>query len=414
VLTETATEAPGRAGDVAVRLLPRAGANVVTFVLGFDAGSRTESAHEHGCAHLLEHLVFRGSEAHPSADAVAAAAEEQGMQIGAHTMHDVVLFHATAPSWSVDAMVDLLCDVVARPLLRDADVEAERAVVSHELARAHDSPGWIAGRLLDRAAFGDHALGRGILGSAASLAAIDGGVVRDFHARRYVSGAAVAVLSGDLERLDRERLAEALARVRTGPAGASGDPAPAFSSRELIERRATGQCRLGLHWRLEPCATGLAQRAAVEVYAALLGGSMGSRLFRAIRVERALAYAVGASAWMHRDATRIDVEVGAAPDRVADVSEAIVAVVEQLAADGPSEAEVRRARAHVVGGTLLALETTSAIARRSAMDHLLFGHAADPASDLAALAAVDVADVTRVARAVAGAPASACVGPPAA
>jgi len=126
VLTETATEAPGRAGDVAVRLLPRAGANVVTFVLGFDAGSRTESAHEHGCAHLLEHLVFRGSEAHPSADAVAAAAEEQGMQIGAHTMHDVVLFHATAPSWSVDAMVDLLCDVVARPLLRDADVEASQ------------------------------------------------------------------------------------------------------------------------------------------------------------------------------------------------------------------------------------------------------------------------------------------------
>ena len=151
------------------------GTRAVTVLVAFDAGARTERPEENGMAHFLEHLVFKGGEKFPTYRDVNETAERMGAQLNAYTSHDLVAFHITARAEAAMEAADLLTDFVARPHLDAAELDRERGVVIQEIARANDQPATVAEHLIDAAAFGDHALGRPVLGPAEHL--------RNFHAR---------------------------------------------------------------------------------------------------------------------------------------------------------------------------------------------------------------------------------------
>jgi predicted Zn-dependent peptidase len=387
------------------------GTRAVTALVAFDAGARTERSDENGMAHFLEHLVFKGGEAFPTYRDVNETAERLGAQLNAYTSHDVVAFHITCRSESVMPALDLLTDFVGRAHIDGEELDRERGVVIQEIARANDVPSTVADHLIDEATYGEHPLGRSVLGPQEHLRTFSRDAIVAFRERQWAPTRGGAFLAGDLSHVDGERAAELLARFPALEDGARPDPAPGFERRVLVERRDTQQSHLRLHWRpgIEP--GDIRQRAALSVYSTLLGGSMGSRLFDEIREQRGLCYAIRSYGTAHADVPRLDVSSGLDSAKCVEAYRRIGEIVEELAEEGPRDGEVERARSYTAGSTVLALESTRAVASRAASQKVTFGELASPDETIAALDAVTDDDVREVAAQLAGEPVVACVGP---
>ena len=284
-------------------------------------------------------------------------------------------------------------------------------MVVQEIARSDDQPSSVADKLLDRAIYGDHPLGRAVLGPADHIKSfIREGIVA-FRERRWAPDRGGAFLAGDLSHADDDELVELFGRFPAREDPPAAEAAPGFERRVLVERRDTQQSHLRLHWRPQIDPADRAQRAALAVYATLLGGSMGSRLFDEIREQRGLCYAIRSYGWTHADSASLEVASGLDSSKCLEAYRRIVEIVNELATDGPAEGEVERARAYAAGGTVLALESTGAVARRAAGEKVTFGEVSSPDIAIESLDAVTEDDVRRVARDIAGEPAVACVGP---
>src|SRR5947209_20492028 len=175
------------------------GTRAVTILAAFDAGARTERPEENGMAHFLEHLVFKGGEKYPTYRDVNEAAENIGAVLNAYTSHDLVAFHITARAQRGLEAADLLTDFVARPRIDAEELDRERGVVVQEIARANDQPAVLAEHLIDEAVFGDHPLGRPVLGTTEHIRDTFGrdGIVA-FRSRRWAPARGGAFVVGSL------------------------------------------------------------------------------------------------------------------------------------------------------------------------------------------------------------------------
>src|SRR5918997_280465 len=162
-----------------------AGTRALTVLVAFDAGARTERPDENGMAHFLEHLVFKGGEKYDDYRKVNETAERMGAVLNAYTSHDLVAFHITCRAEVAGEAIDLLTDFVGRPKIDAEELDRERGVVIQEIARSNDQPSVVAEHLIDRAAFGDHPLGRPVLGPEEHLRTFSRAAVdpRDVRAR---------------------------------------------------------------------------------------------------------------------------------------------------------------------------------------------------------------------------------------
>src|SRR5919205_4406273 len=180
-----------------VHRAPIAGTRATTILVAFDAGARTERPEENGMAHFLEHLVFKGGEKYDDYRKVNATAERMGGSLNAYTSQDLVAFHITCRAESALEAIDLLTDFVGRPLLDQQELDKERGVVIQEIARYKDQPSMVAEELIDRAAFGDHPLGRTVLGPAEHLRAFTRDGIIGFRERRWAGARGGAFIVGN-------------------------------------------------------------------------------------------------------------------------------------------------------------------------------------------------------------------------
>src|SRR3954466_6303577 len=342
------------------------GTRSVTALVAFDAGARTERPEENGMAHFLEHLVFKGGEKYETYRDVNETAERLGAQLNAYTSHDLVAFHITCRAEALMPAVDLLTDFVAKARIDGDELNRERGVVVQEIHRSDDSPSSVADKLLDKAVYGDHPLGRPVLGPAEHIQTFERDAILAFRERRWAPDSGGAFLAGDLSHADDGQLAELFSRFPARDEPPAPDPAPAAERRVLVEKRDTNQSHLRLAWRPEVDQSALQKRAALAVYATLLGGSMGSRLFDEIREQRGLCYAIRSYGWSHTDTSTLEVMAGLDSSKCSGAYTRIKEIVQELAEDGPREGEVERARAYAAGSTVLSLESTGAVARRAA------------------------------------------------
>ena len=387
------------------------GTRAATALVAFDAGARTERAEENGMAHFLEHLVFKGGEKYATYRDVNNTAERLGAQLNAYTSHDLVAFHITCRGEALMDAVDLLTDFVARAHLDADELDKERGVVIQEINRSNDQPSSVADKLLDKAVYGDHPLGRPVLGPEEHLKTFARDAIVAFRDRQWAPERGGAFLAGDVSHADEGKLAELFSRFPGRPVDGKADPAPGFERRVLATERDTNQSHLRLAWEPKIDPTSLRERAALSVYSTLLGGSMGSRLFDEIREQRGLCYAIRAYGWTHADSSTLEVASGLDSTKCLEAYGRIKEIVRELATDGPTEEEVERARAYAAGSTVLALESTNAVARRAAGNKVTYDEVTSPEDTIAALDAVTYDEVKQVAADIQGEPAVAVVGP---
>ena len=387
------------------------GTRSVTVLVAFDAGARAERPEENGMAHFLEHMVFKGGERYATYRDVNNTAERLGAQLNAYTSHDLVAFHVTCRAEAAMEAADLLTDFVGRSHLDAGELERERGVVIQEIARSDDQPASVASKLIDRAAFGEHPLGRAVLGPADHLRSFSRDDLVAFRERRWAPQRGGAFVAGDLSSVDVDGIGELFGRFPAQPDPPPVEDAPDFERQVLVEPRETNQSHLRLYWRPGVRPTSVAERAALAVYSTLLGGSMGSRLFDEIREQRGLCYAIRASAWSHTDTPNLGVASGLDSSKCLEAYRRIGEIVTELSEVGPTEEEVERARSYAAGSRVLALEGTGAVARSAAAQKVTFGEVRSPEEMVGALDAVSFEEVRSVARDIAGPPGVACVGP---
>jgi predicted Zn-dependent peptidase len=391
------------------------GTRALTVLVAFDAGARNERPQENGMAHFLEHLVFKGGELYPTYKHVNETAERLGGVLNAYTSHDLVAFHITVRAESAPQAIDLLSDFVGRPRLDAQELDRERGVVIQEINRAYDQPSTVAEYLIDRAAFGDHPLGRTVLGPEENLRSFTRDGIVAFRERRWAGSRGGAFLVGNVEHLpDEEQVRERFARVPSLPEPEPYVPAPEFAPKTLVEERDTNQSHLRMIYRPDITVTDMRQRAALSIYSTLLGGSMGSRLFEEIREKRGLCYSVYAIDHAFADVPILQLGSGLESAKCVEAYARMREIVDELRDDGPTEEEVQRARAYAAGRMVLAFENTNAVARFAANQQIVFGEEIDPDAVIAALDAVTFEQVREVAAGVADNLAVACVGPHAA
>ncbi len=388
------------------------GTRAVTILVAFDAGARSERPEENGMAHFLEHLVFKGGEKFPHYSDVNQTAESLGGALNAYTSHDLVAFHITVRAEAALDAADLLTDFVGRPHLDADELDRERGVVIQEIQRYKDEPSSVADELIDRAAFGEHPLGRSVLGPEEHLRTFTRDAIVAFRNRRWSGARGGAFVVGNLEHVPANgAFAELFERFPALEAPEPYEPAPPFEPEVIVERRDTNQSHLRMSYRPKVDVSDPAKRAAMAIYATVLGGSMSSRLFDEIREQRGLAYSVYGVSHAHADVPLLQLSAGLDSTKCIEAYTRMREIVGELRDEGPTEAEVDRARAYAAGRRVLAFENTGAVARHAAAQSIVFGEEIDPDGAIAALDAVTLAEVTEVARDVADTLAIACVGP---
>jgi predicted Zn-dependent peptidase len=388
------------------------GTRALTALVAFDAGARNEAPEENGMAHFLEHLVFKGGEKYPTYKDVNETAERLGGSLNAYTSHDLVAFHITVRAESAGAAIDLLTDFVGRPRLDAEELDRERGVVIQEINRAYDQPSMVAEYLIDRAAFGEHPLGRTVLGPEENLRSFTREGIVAFRERRWSGARGGAFLAGNLDHLPaEEQLQDCFARFPALPEPDPYVPAPEFDPRTLVEQRDTNQSHLRMIYRPEVSVSSVRERAALAIYSVLLGGSMGSRLFEEIREKRGLCYSVYAIAHAFADVPILQLGSGLESGKCVEAYTRMREIVDELRDQGPTEEEVHRARAYSAGRLVLAFENTNAVTRHGASQTIVYGEDIDPDAAIASLDAVTFDEVREVAAGVADNLAVACVGP---
>jgi predicted Zn-dependent peptidase len=364
-------------------------------------------------AHFLEHLVFKGGEKYPTYRDVNEAAERIGAVLNAYTSHDLVAFHITARAERAPEAADLLTDFVGRPRIDGDELDRERGVVVQEIARANDQPAALAEHLIDAAAFGDHPLGRPVLGTTEHIRDTftrDG--ILAFRARRWSPQRGAAFAVGNLDALSQNgQLEELFGRFEPHGDPAAYEPAPTFEQRVLVRERDSNQSHLRMAYRPAVEVSDPSQRAALTIYSTLLGGSMGSRLFDEIREQRGLAYSVSSIGHAYADVPTLQLSAGLESGKCVEAYVRMREIVTELREHGPTEAEVERARAYAAGARAIAFENTGAVARHAAQQAVVYGEQVDPDATIALLDKVTPADVRAVAAGVADELSVAVVGP---
>ncbi len=401
-----------QANGLPVHRISLPGTRALTVLVAFDAGARNELPQENGMAHFLEHLVFKGGEKYPTYKDVNETAEGLGGLLNAYTSHDLVAFHITVRAESAAQAIDLLTDFVGRPQLDAEALDRERGVVIQEINRAYDQPSMVAEYLIDRAAFGEHPLGRTVLGPEENLRSFTREGIVAFRERRWAGASGGAFLAGNLDHLPAEE--ELIERFSRFPALSEPEPyapAPDISPQKLVEARDTNQSHLRMIYRPDISTTSVRERAALAIYSTLLGGSMGSRLFEEIREKRGLAYSVYALAHSFADIPILQLGAGLESAKCIEAYTRMRGIVDELREDGPKEEEVERARAYAAGRLVLAFENTNAVARHGAQQKIVYREEIDPDAAITALDAVTYDEVREVANGIADRLAVACVGP---
>ena len=355
--------------DSGVRIVTEAMPSVRSVSLGYwiGTGSRDEGEPEAGLSHLIEHLLFKGSDRYASVE-IDQIFDAMGAELNAGTGKESTSLYARVIDAHLADAFDVMSEMVWRPAFRDVD--AEREVILEEIAMYEDDPQDKVFDVLGEAVFGRHPLGRAIIGRADVVAGTPVEAIRAFHGARYVPRNVVIAAAGSV---DHDALVElAASRVPdAGQAAPHAQPVGGELPRAIrFERKDTEQYHVCVG------GPGLARdderRFALRVLDTIFGGTSSSRLFQEVREQRGLAYAVSSFTGQYADTGQVGLYVGTRPDNLVPALEVIARELERLRRDPASPEELARAKENLKGRVVLSLESTGARMNRLG-SHILGG-----------------------------------------
>ena len=319
-----------------------------------------------GISHLLEHMVFKGTERR-SAHEIALSLEALGGSLDAYTSREHTVYQGRVLDEHLEQAADVIGDIVFRPTLREVDLRLERKVILEEISMVEDTPDDLVFELHNEALWGEHPYGYSILGTRETVTALGVPELRELHRRAYHPGQLVVAAAGNVEH---DRLLDVLARTGWMDATAgdstrmSSPPARAVppATRHIARDGAQTHIVMGA----QSVAHGDPERFPLLLVSMLLGGGMSSRLFQRVREELGLAYSVYTYQSFHADSGMHGVYVATAPESASAALDAIRQELQHVAENGLPDDEIAMGRQQLKGQVTLALESVSSRMYRAA------------------------------------------------
>ncbi len=333
------------------------------------SGSRNEHEDEHGIAHLLEHMAFKGTERR-SALKIASEIENVGGEINAATSVETTSFYARVLSDDVPLAIDILSDILTESRFDPDELEREQHVILQEIGAAHDTPDDIVFDRFTETAFRHQTIGRSILGTPETVKSFTSKQLHSFMERQYGADRMVVVATGDVKhdeivREVEKRLGGFRARAESAiPQYANYVGGDFREDRDLMD----AQIVLGFEGR----AYHVRDFYASQVLSMVLGGGMSSRLFQEVREKRGLCYSVYAFHWGFSDTGIFGIHAATGQS---DIAELVPLIVNELQKTGEhiTQEELDRARAQYRAGLVMSAESAASRASQIARQILLFG-----------------------------------------
>jgi predicted Zn-dependent peptidase len=345
-------------GAPGVRVVTERVPGVRSVALGFwiAAGSVVEDETQAGISHLLEHMLFRGTERFGSQE-IDEIFDAMGAEVNAGTDKDTTSLYTRVLDRHLERAFDVMGDMVWHP--RFGELETEREVVLEEIAMYEDDPQDRAFDQLGRAIFGSHPLGRPVIGTAEVVGAATREQLAAYHAQRYRPQSIVIAAAGSL---DHDELVEMARAVEIPPAAtprtSDAHGAPEFERRVSFLEKDTEQYHVCVGG--EGIARDDDRRFALRVLEGVIGGTSSSRLFQEVRERRGLAYSVFCFSNLYAHTGEVGLYVGTRPDKLAEALTVLAAELERAVEDPAGEEELVRSQENLKGRMALALESTGA------------------------------------------------------
>ncbi len=356
-------------------------------------GSRDEPEERSGSAHFLEHMLFKGT-THRSAYKIAEEIDSLGGASNGATHEEYTVYYISVLSEHLEEALDILADLVQNPLLREEDIEREKGVILEEIRMVEDHPQEkIFDLFIERSWKGHHPLTRSVLGRTETVQRLSREKLLEQFAL-YTPRNMVLVGVGGIEFPKLLELAEAKLGDSHGGAAAPERYPPEFQRHFHIEDHRSKQAHLCLG--SAGLARGSDRRYAYEILNALLGGGMSSQLFRKIREELGLAYAVFSMPHYYLDSGLFIVYIGTEPRNAPKAVEVALEEIARFSREPVSEERLRLAKEKLRGNLLLGLESSQARMVRLGLGELYDLHM--PIEEvLAKIEAVTAEEVQKVA-----------------
>jgi predicted Zn-dependent peptidase len=383
------------------------GVRTASLAITIAAGSRDERAEEHGIAHFLEHMAFKGTRRR-SARAIAEEIEAVGGDINAATSVETTTYTARVLAEDVPLAMDVLADILTDSVFDPSEIEREKDVVLQEIAAVEDTPDDIVFDHFTATAFAGQALSRPILGTRRTVKGLERAAISGFLDRAYAASGIVVSAAGAVDHQAIE--AEASVRLaRFGPAAGPARETARYTGGDFRKVRKLEQAHALVGFaapsHLDP------DFHAGQIFSNLLGGGMSSRLFQEVREKRGLAYSIYSFLWGYADAGLFGIYLGTGEKTLAEGLDVTLDCLRE-SVESVTEAEVQRARAQIKVALLMALESSSARADQLARQLLIFGRLIPTEESIARLDRIGVEDIRRVGRRMlATAPTVTALGP---
>ena len=372
------------------------GARSVSIAAYVLAGSRLESAAEAGVAHFMEHITFKGTAAYPTTRSISEAIEGVGGSFNAATDRESTVYWVRVPTREALRAMDVLGELIVRPVLSPTEIEGERSVIIEEIRGYQDDPAEYAQILFQSAMFGDGPLGREICGDEAGIRALPDATIRDFWRTTYRPANTVIAVAGDIEHDHAVELAATAFGKGNGVIpGYSPAPVLPAGERMLGGKRQSAQAQLvvgvpALH-RDHPDAW------ALSLLNAVLGDGMSSRLFLSVREERGLAYDISSGIVDYADAGALEISAGVDPAALRQALGAILIELARLRDEPVPADELDKAKRYLSGGLELRMDETRHVASWIGGQEALHERVLTLDEALAEVAKVSADDIQRVA-----------------
>ncbi len=324
-------------------------------------GGRHQRAEQCGYAHLLEHLLFKGT-AQYDAQALARYFEAMGGQVNAHTGRELTALHGLVPAENAPELLDLFINLLLAPTFTEQDIALERNVVLQEMAMIADQP---AERLEEHGialTWPDHPMGWPLLGRREVLEQASARALREYLATQLSGDRLYVVAAG---ALDHAELARRCAPLAALPAGAAPAQQPPRHSPGMHREATSGEQR-HLLWIMPAPAANHPDFPALLVANHLLAGGVSSRLFQELRERRGLVYDVQSRHEVYSDTGLWFIQTACDAREAQDCRSAVEVILQQLIVSGPEPAELETAQRHLRAGLLIEADDPESVMERLA------------------------------------------------
>jgi predicted Zn-dependent peptidase len=358
-------------------------------------GSRHESEPQSGIAHVVEHMLFKGTTTRTAED-IAQEIDSIGGQLDAFTAKEYASYYIKVLDEHLSTAVDLLSDIVMNPRFEQEDLDREKKVILEEIKMVEDTPDDLVHELFTQHFWEGHALGRPILGSKETVESFTPAILRDYFGTAYVAPNLIVAAAGNIDHAHVRELVERAFATLPATRKAFDDSAPRVVPQVIVRSKELEQSHVCLGTNSYP--QNHDDRYVSYIMNTVLGGSMSSRLFQNVREKRGLAYAVFSGLSAYRDAGNITIYAGCANEAVPEVVDLCVGELRGLKQSPVPAAELRRAKDHLKGSLMLSLENTASRMSHLARQEIYFERHFGLDETLAGVEQVSSDDVIRVAQ----------------